>query len=261
MELPKTLIVDDDERVRAAIRADVDRYNQKAGPCKLEADYVGSAALSDVMLGVVYTPGLVIIDSRLYTLETSCLLRDEVPAVIVYVKAPDAKVIRSASASADRVRVESNGYIDRTIAIERGADDAMDYPMPFRELEARIRKVCRQRQKLAEQARPRPPESKILIVGPIKVDLSNRVVLKDGQVIELTSREFNLLAAFAEHPTRVLRRNLLLELIYEGSSMPRTPSVIDAGVGKLRGKFGDDLDNPTLFKTVRGVGYMFNPHE
>ena len=132
--------------------------------------------------------------------------------------------------------------IDRVIGLELGADDYVVKPFGLRELIARIRAVTR---RTAAQPGPGPAR-----VGELEVDPRRRRVLLAGRPLELTAKEFDLLAALAEDPGAVLSRSRLLERIW-GTAWFGQTKTIDVHIGSLRRKLGD----PGLIETVRGVGY------
>jgi two-component system, OmpR family, response regulator RegX3 len=132
--------------------------------------------------------------------------------------------------------------IDRVIGLELGADDYVVKPFGLRELIARIRAVTRR-----TGAQPGPGPFR---VGALEVDVRRRRVLLEGQSLQLTAKEFDLLAALAEDPGAVLSRSRLLERIW-GVPWYGQTKTIDVHIAALRSKLGD----PTLIETVRGVGY------
>ncbi len=94
--------------------------------------------------------------------------------------------------------------------------------------------------------------------GELEVDLDARRAIVAGREIELTSREFDLLAWFVAHPGRVFSREQLLEAVW-GSRYFGTARTVDNFVARLRNHLGDDAEQPRHLETVRGVGYRFNP--
>ncbi|MGE5503163.1 MAG: response regulator [Actinomycetota bacterium] len=146
---------------------------------------------------------------------------------------------------------------DRIVGLEMGADDYLPKPFNPRELLARIKAVLRRGQ-AAPEAPPARAGAKARFAG-WTLDLSSRDLLSpEGVVVALSAGEFDLLAAFVEHPRRVLSRDLLLDLARGRTAMPFDRS-IDIQVSRLRRKIGDDAKDPQLIKTVRGGGYLFTP--
>ena len=131
--------------------------------------------------------------------------------------------------------------IDRVVGLEVGADDYIVKPFGFRELIARIRAVTR-------RTGERPTRSAARL-GPLEVDTRGRRIFVDGEEIDLTPKEFDLLALLASDPGAVFRRSRILEEVWEkpwfGSA-----KTIDVHVAALRKKLGD----PSWIETVRGVG-------
>jgi two-component system OmpR family response regulator len=142
---------------------------------------------------------------------------------------------------------------DRIVGLEMGADDYLPKPFNPRELLARIKTVLRRAKALPPQAKSR---TKRLRFAGWTLDLAARELSSpDGVNVVLTAGEFDLLAAFAEHPQRVLSRDLLLDLTRGRQAAPFDRS-IDVQVGRLRQRIEEDPKSPKLVKTVRGGGYL-----
>jgi two-component system copper resistance phosphate regulon response regulator CusR len=139
---------------------------------------------------------------------------------------------------------------DRVAGLELGADDYLVKPFAFSELLARARTVLR-----------RPPlrEPAILRVGDLELDLAAHRATRAGQRLELTSREFALLALFVRRAGEVLTRSFIAESVWDVSFQGDT-NVVDVSVRRLRGKVDDPFARK-LIRTVRGVGYVLeNPN-
>jgi DNA-binding response OmpR family regulator len=132
---------------------------------------------------------------------------------------------------------------DRVAGLELGADDYVVKPFGLRELIARIRAVTRR----ATGARGR---GGVLQVGPLLVDERARRAQLDGRELELTPKEFELLAALARDPGAALSRRRLLEEVWH-TSWYGSAKTIDVHIAALRRKLGD----PSVIETVRGVGF------
>lgn len=128
---------------------------------------------------------------------------------------------------------------DRIVGLELGADDYVVKPYSVRELAARIRAVTRRRRVDA------PLES-----GRVVVDRARRRVMVDGSEVELTAKEFDLLAVLAEEPGRVVSRQELFSRVWDPVWVG-TGKTLDVHIGSLRKKLGD----ASLVETVRSVGY------
>jgi DNA-binding response OmpR family regulator len=131
---------------------------------------------------------------------------------------------------------------DRVAGLELGADDYVPKPFSPRELVARIKAILR-------RAEPKAQEL-TLRLGDVTVDLEGREAHVDGHPVELTAKEFDLLAYFLECPGIVLSRDRLLDRVW-GMSYPGGTRTVDVHVGQLRRKLG----RPELIRTVRGAGY------
>jgi two-component system OmpR family response regulator len=147
--------------------------------------------------------------------------------------------------------------VERIIGLEMGADDYLSKPFLPRELLARVKSVLR-RASTRTTEKQAPARSEARFAG-WTLDLSSREHYSpSGKKVELTSGEFDLLAAFVNNPKQVLTRDRLLDLARnrEAGSEDRT---IDVQVGRLRRKLEVDPKNPTMIKTVHGRGYIFTP--
>jgi two-component system response regulator RegX3 len=131
---------------------------------------------------------------------------------------------------------------DRVVGLELGADDYVVKPFGLRELIARIRAVTRRTSRPAPQAQ--------LHVGDLVVDVRARRAQVDGRELDLTPKEFDLLAALARDPGAAISRRRLLEEVWE-TSWYGSAKTIDVHVSALRRKLGD----PAWIETVRGVGF------
>jgi two-component system phosphate regulon response regulator OmpR len=144
--------------------------------------------------------------------------------------------------------------IDRVIGLEVGADDYLAKPFGPRELLARLRALLRRGHFAAVQGPTETPH-----FGPYALDSAGRRLLRDGSEIHLTSAEFDLLAVFVARPNRVLSRDTLVDLLrgYDRDPFDRS---IDIRVTRLRRKIETEPAAPAYIRTVRGEGYLFNPH-
>jgi two-component system, OmpR family, response regulator len=149
--------------------------------------------------------------------------------------------------------------VDKVVGLEVGADDYVTKPFDLRELLARIKAVLRRltpNESLAEPAGSAGTARGKLRFAGWQLDLAaRRLTSPPGQDVALTSGEFDLLCAFAQHPGRVLSRDFLLEQTRgrEAGPFDRT---IDVQVGRLRKKLEADAEDPQLIKSVRGAGYI-----
>jgi len=136
---------------------------------------------------------------------------------------------------------------DKLVGLELGADDYMTKPFSPRELVARIRAVLRRTEGLDERAT-------FLRVGDLQLDLPRMQVSVAGRRIELTSTEFQILAAMARQPGRIFTRSQLLDVVH-GVAFEAYERAIDAHVKNIRRKIEPDPRTPRYVQTVFGVGY------
>jgi two-component system alkaline phosphatase synthesis response regulator PhoP len=138
---------------------------------------------------------------------------------------------------------------DRLIGLELGADDYITKPFSPREVVARVRAVLRRTQ-------ASPQEAEIIQAGSIEIDRTRHRVKIDGQAVDLTPIEFDLLAAMAAEPGRAFTRSQLLE-ITQGEAFEGYERTIDAHIKNLRAKIEPEGSQPRYIETVFGVGYRF----
>jgi DNA-binding response OmpR family regulator len=143
---------------------------------------------------------------------------------------------------------------DKVAGLQLGADDYMVKPFGLKELLARIDALLRRRRSRGETFETRS----IRKAGDVELDLESRKARAQGRELELTSREFDLLAFFITHPERVHSREQLMEAVW-GSRYFGTARTVDNFVARLRAHIGDDAEKPRHLETVRGIGYRFNP--
>jgi two-component system alkaline phosphatase synthesis response regulator PhoP len=143
---------------------------------------------------------------------------------------------------------------DKVAGLQLGADDYIVKPFGLKELLARIDALLRRRRARGETG----PSRTLRKAGDVAIDLESRKAIARGTALELTSREFDLLAWFVTHPDRVFSREQLMEAVW-GSRYFGTARTVDNFVARLRAHIGDDAENPRHLETVRGVGYRFNP--
>jgi DNA-binding response OmpR family regulator len=139
-----------------------------------------------------------------------------------------------------------NEEIDRVLGLELGADDYISKPFSSRELVARIRAILR-RASFIDQA----DKTQQLQFGPIALDLDMHTARVEGEALDLTRREFELLAYFLQNPRRVLSREKILQQVW-GLEYLGESRTIDAHVRRVRSKLGAAA---SLIETVVGVGY------
>ncbi len=153
----------------------------------------------------------------------------------------------------------AGGVVERIVGLEMGADDYLAKPVDLRELLARVKAVLR---RAGAKAEAKTGEAEGVPVsqarfGDCRLDLdAHKLFDPDGGEIPITSMEFDLLKAFAEHPNRVLSRDQLLDMAHNRDWEPFDRS-IDIRIARLRRKLEQDPAKPQIIKTVRGAGYLY----
>ena len=145
---------------------------------------------------------------------------------------------------------------DRVVGLELGADDYMSKPFEPRELIARMRALLR-RSEMADSASERAEKS-LLISGNLELDRNGRWVRLEGQEINITAMEFDILERLMANQGIVLSRDRLTEMIH-GEEFEPFNRTIDILISRIRHKLQDSAERPRFIRTVRGAGYMFIP--
>jgi DNA-binding response OmpR family regulator len=142
--------------------------------------------------------------------------------------------------------------LDKVVGLELGADDYITKPFSIREFRSRVRALLRR----AAAGSPAPEESDRISADGLVVDLGRRSVEVDGNPVQLTYVEFEILRTMLSRPGHVFTRRILLEQLW-GDASYRDPRTIDVHIRHLREKLEADAHDPRFILTVRGVGYRF----
>lgn len=180
------------------------------------------------------TPDLVVLDLRLPGIGGLDVLREIRRTSAVYV------IVLTARAE----------EADKLVGLELGADDYITKPFSPRELVARVRAVLRRRR----DGDTADPLDGLTRFDGLTIDVGRHEVRVDDEPVELTSLEFQLLAALAEAPGRVFTRRQLIERVW-GWDFYGDERLVDVHIGNLRRALADSADDPRFVGTVRGVGY------
>jgi len=142
--------------------------------------------------------------------------------------------------------------IDRVLGLELGADDYVTKPFSVRELTARVKAVLRRNKPQAELEK----NNGQLNFGSFVIDSEKYEIYHHDKLLDLTLKEFQLLELLIRNKGRVLKRDYLLEVLWDTPDSVTT-RVLDVHISKLREKIEEDSRNPQYIKTVRGIGYRF----
>ena len=188
----------------------------------------------------------------------ACFAAEPIDLVVLDIMLPKldglevCKRIRATSSVPIIMLTARDDEFDKVLGLELGADDYITKPFSIREFRSRVRALLR---RAGPQRRDGEP-GELIVADTLSIDLGRRSVEIEGNSVQLTYVEFELLRTMAAHPGRVYSRQMLLESLW-GSSDYRDPRTIDVHVRHLREKLERDPKEPELIFTVRGVGYRF----
>ncbi len=227
----RILIVEDEEAIRAGL---VDLLDIEGYETAVAVD--GEEALDKVRQ---WKPHLVLLDLMLPKssgFEVCRAIRKQHPEIFVL------------------ILTAKNEELSKIAGLEMGADDYITKPFSVSELLARIKT------RLRRAALAAPVEPDVLEFGETRIDFRRYEATRRGHPVELSAKEFQILRYLAGRPGEVVSREDLLQAIwgYSADSMPTTRTV-DNQIGKMRQKLEHDAANPVWIKSVRGVGYKFDP--
>jgi len=234
----RILLVEDDERL-AELTAEYLRKNDFEVTLEARGDTAEARILND-------DPDLVILDVMLPGkdgFEVCRSVRARYKGVILMLTARDED-------------------LDQILGLELGADDYIAKPVQPRLLLARIKALLRRAPTTGKSGEDEAgsEESAQLSFGIFKISQATRSTQLGDETIDLTTAEFDLLWLLARHAGSILSRDDLLQQL-RGIGFDGLDRSIDARISRLRRKLGDDPENPTRIKTVRGKGYLFSKHD
>ena len=226
---PKRLIllVEDEESITTPLAEALGREGFEAK--------VARTAAEAIRLGTKLRPDLVLLDLMLpdgsgFDVCRELRAASRVPIIILSAKGEEA---------------------DRVVGLELGADDYVVKPFSAREVVARIRAVLRR------TAAPNQPDGGGPVeIGGVRIDRSRRSVTRDGEPLELSRKEFDLLALLMQEAGTVVPRERLIDEVWDVNWFGSTKT-LDVHVSGLRKKLGDDSTQPRYLHTIRGVGFRF----
>ena len=213
------------------VREVVTRYLERDG-FRVDAAEDGLTALD---LATAHPPDLLILDVMLPSKDGFSVLQElrktsSVPVILLTARAEET---------------------DRVLGLELGADDYVVKPFSPRELSARVRSVLR-------RSNPGEPGTRLEFDG-LTIDPKIREVEVGEKVIDLTPKEFDVLAFLASHPRQVFSRGQLLQQVWDSSAEWQDPATVTVHMRRLRTKLELDPQDPRWLLTVWGVGYRFEP--
>jgi len=225
----RVLVVDDEPTVREVV----------AGYLRRDGHIVSEAADGPAALALLESdpPDLVVLDMMLPGVNGLDILRrirqmGDMPVIMLTARAEES---------------------DRVAGLELGADDYVVKPFSPRELAARVNGVLR-------RAAPKPVSlAELLEFDGLTIDSRSREVHRDGRLIELTPKEFDVLAHLAASPRQVFSRADLLRDVWQSSPDWQDSATVTVHVRRIRNKIESDPENPRWITTVWGVGYRFEP--
>jgi DNA-binding response OmpR family regulator len=144
--------------------------------------------------------------------------------------------------------------VDRVLGLEVGADDYLTKPFSIRELLARVRAIFRRIELQSSQAGSPELGTPVLVDGPLRIDVGEHVASVEGRTVELTPKEFDLLALLVRNPGRAFARDYLLDKVWGYEYGGLDTRTVDTHVLRLRKKLASVGDR---IETVWGVGYRF----
>lgn len=218
--------VEDDEGIRNMVM-----YTLEASGFEVQGFEIGKTFFSALLMN---RPDLILLDIMLPDMDGISILKR-------LKKAKATKDIPVIMATA-----KGTEY-DKVIGLELGADDYLAKPFGMMEMVSRVKAVLRRTQPESDQ--------KVLEVGGLALDLNGHIVKVDGQRVQLTLKEYELLRLFMENIGRAFTREQLLLKIWESDYFGETRTV-DVHIGTLRTKLGE---YGKMIRTVRGVGYRMEP--
>jgi DNA-binding response OmpR family regulator len=143
--------------------------------------------------------------------------------------------------------------VDKIIGLETGADDYLTKPFSIREFLARVKAIFRRMELNTREEAPK----KVMQFNSLLIDQEKRKVTVENKRVDLTPKEFDLLALLAESPGKSYSRDRLLRLIW-GYEFEGYEHTVNSHINRLRAKIEHDISNPSFILTTWGVGYRFN---
>lgn len=232
--MAKILIVEDESNI-----VDILRYNLEGSGYETLAAYDGAAGLE---LALTQQPDLILLDIMLPKMDGYDVCRS----------------VRAAGFATPIIMLTAReDEMDKVLGLDLGADDYITKPFSMRELMARVGANIRRTVLDNKEQPPQVEQPSVLERGRIVIDLDRRLVYKDGALLELTSREFDLLHFLAQQDNKVFSREQLMEQVWNYEGYVGDVRAVDVAVRRLREKLEDNPADPCFVITRRGAGYLF----
>lgn len=225
----KILLVEDDDTLLSVIKYNLDKAGYSV--------FTAADGVKAVEAARTGKPDLIVLDimlPKMDGLEVCRVLRAEMAVPIIMLTAKSEE-------------------IDKVVGLEIGADDYMTKPFSMKELMARIKALLRRAEMVGAATGPR---HSMIVAGELKIDTESHTVSLRDSAIELTPKEFDLLAFMIRNKNRVMSRDYLLEKVW-GYDFAGDTRTVDVHIRWLRQKIEADAAQPRHLLTVRGVGYKF----
>lgn len=222
----KVLIVEDERKT-----ADYLQQGLSEQGCTVDVAYDG---IDGQHLALHYDFDVIVLDAMLPGLDGFAVLRS----------------LRSVKTTPVIMLTARDSVEDRVKGLREGADDYLIKPFSFIELLARLQVLAR---------RGRAQESTLLRVGDLQIDMISRKAVRGRQRLDLTAKEFALLAALARHQGEILSKTAIAEMVWDMNFDSNT-NVVEVAIKRLRAKIDVPFDAP-LLHTVRGMGYVLEERE
>ena len=226
--MKKILIIEDEESIRMALEDDfrLEGYEVEVASDGIEGFTKGANTDADVIILDIMLPGMNGFDI--------------------------CKKLRSKGIRTPIIMLTAKGQeIDRVVGLEIGADDYVTKPFSPRELQARVKAVLRRM-----ETEPDDKAENLFRSGGLEVNFRQYECRKNGNVVSITTHEFELLKYLIRNRGQVISRDELLNEVW-GKDVFVTPHTVDTHVANLRKKIEDDPSQPWFIKSIRGVGYKF----
>jgi DNA-binding response OmpR family regulator len=235
MNSRRVLVVEDERDIARLLALHLEDLG-----CEVDTSYDGRTGLARALDGTAWS--LLVLDLRLPGLDGLEICR---------------RVRSSTTYTPILMLTARASELDRVLGLETGADDYLAKPFSVVEFAARVKAILRRVEQIARQPSMQP---RSLRAGDLEIDLDRRIARRDGQALELTAKEFDLLAHLMQHPARVFTRAQLLDQIW-GTTHDTFEHTVNSHINRLRAKLEHEPTRPRYVVTVWGAGYRFSAVE